>query len=106
MGKRKCNRGGTDRARIYLSSNGKLSNPAGGSDITYGSNTTCVVGDTVGVALDSSVLEDYEFDFEDGDDCVDADGNCIDTTHGSYCESTQQCLDYVEIKIESRLHPF
>ena len=46
--------GGTDRARIYLSSNGKLSNPAGGSDLTYGSNTTCVVGDTVGVALDLS----------------------------------------------------
>ena len=46
--------GGTDRARIYLSSNGKLSNPAGGSDLTYGSNTTCVVGDIVGVALDLS----------------------------------------------------
>ena len=46
--------GGTDRARIYLSSNGKLSDPAGGSDLTYGSNTTCVVGDTVGVALDLS----------------------------------------------------
>ena len=46
--------GGTTNNRMYLSHNGKLANPAGGSDLTYGSNTTSGAGDVIGVALDLS----------------------------------------------------